>query len=469
VLTALLAVFLLPRLSSAGEPPVQLGFHFDLRVREVTLHNLLDFDDDSPPENPKLLKASDAHFFRVRHGLGLDVRLRSGVTLASKFTTEWRKYLQPYEAPRKTEIMLDNLYLDFPRVFWPWVSLRVGRQNIVRGEGFVLLEGGPNDGSRSIYHNAALVTLNLAKGFPGVPLLDAKLELIGIRNPAWDEFIVANGPTEEEKSSGKAKPMQSDDETAFVAYLCGRLGKGPSFEAYYMYKEEEAPEEEDPSLRLNTVGMRICKPGLGGFGITGEFAYQFGSQDGKAWADGSCRTDTTQIANHRSYGGYLRVKRKVPMGIASPTAVLEGILLSGDDPGSADTDEGWYPVFSRWPKWSELYIYTLIAEGEGVAYWSNLKALRLGVELPVFKKLDFTYNYYRLYACQSGSGQGILGSGDFRGTNHQWKLSAKAGSSMGWHFLVERFVPGDFYAQAEGDGGEPDDAFFIRWELTIRK
>ncbi len=36
--------------------------------------------------------------------------------------------------------------------------------------------------------------------------------------------------------------------------------------------------------------------------------------------------------------------------------------MSGDDP-STDDNEGWDPLFSRWPKWSELYIYSLATEG----------------------------------------------------------------------------------------------------------
>ena len=32
--------------------------------------------------------------------------------------------------------------------------------------------------------------------------------------------------------------------------------------------------------------------------------------------------------------------------------------------------ENWDPLFSRWPKWSELYIYTQFRE-TGVAYWTN--------------------------------------------------------------------------------------------------
>jgi hypothetical protein len=36
--------------------------------------------------------------------------------------------------------------------------------------------------------------------------------------------------------------------------------------------------------------------------------------------------------------------------------------------------EGWDPIFSRWPKWSESFIYTFTRESRP-SYWSNMSSL----------------------------------------------------------------------------------------------
>ena len=75
-------------------PPVDLDLGFDTRVRQVTIHNLLDFDSEEDSGFP-----GDAVFFRVRHRLSADLHFRQGFSLQSRFTTAWRKYLAPWETP----------------------------------------------------------------------------------------------------------------------------------------------------------------------------------------------------------------------------------------------------------------------------------------------------------------------------------------------------------------------------------
>jgi hypothetical protein len=441
-------------------PPVDFDAGLDTRVREVTLHNLLDFVYDDTQELGALSTTSDAHFFRVRHRIWTQLKFRGGWRLYSRFTTEWRKYLTPWLVPEKTEIILDNCYLDIPSIAGQPVSLRLGRQDIIRGEGFILLEGGPNDGSRSIYQNAALI------GIDGkiLGLEKTKLELLAIRNLAWDEYILANGWTDEQRRLGHAKPMQENDETALGFYATYDRPKHHKIESYYIYKEEEAPDAKDPHLTLHTVGARVSGALPAGLTYAAEGAYQFGTHD--SIAAGMTARD------HRSYGGYLHLTRSM-LTFGHPQVTVGAIYLSGDDPGTAEQpdadDQGWVPVFSRWPKWSELYIYSLIPEYGRVAYWTNMSALTAGISISLARSTKLAYRYYYLMAPHPHDPQnspppwqsGFFGDGDVRGHNHQWKLTVKMNKAVAWHFLLERFAPGDFYQDAE------DDAYFLRWELML--
>ena len=50
--------------------------------------------------------------------------------------------------------MFETLYLEHR--FADGASLRVGRQDITRGDGFILTDGSPLDGSRVVYFNAVV-------------------------------------------------------------------------------------------------------------------------------------------------------------------------------------------------------------------------------------------------------------------------------------------------------------------------
>jgi hypothetical protein len=475
ILAPLLVLTCAPRPAFSGEPatggsgtqtpPMAFTGGFDTRIREETLHNLIDFNDDTGPGSAKLGALSDASYFRVRHRLWGQFQARSGARLYARFATEWRKYMSPYRSPAKTEVIIDNLYLDLPKPFgWP-LSLRVGRQDITRGDGFVLLEGGPGDGSRSIFHNAVLLTLDGAQLGAG----KTQIDLMAIRNPAWDDFVVTNGPTEADRYYGRRK-MVENDETAFGVYMSNTSLKHQTFDAYYLYKEEEDPASPAPQLMLSTLGARAAGQLPWQLRYAAEGAYQFGQHEVPSWEIGEAGGCWAR-PDHRSFGGTAGLSRSFLMQFR-PTLELGAIYLSGDDPADTEhplaNDRSWVPVFARWPKWSELLIYTWIPEEGRVANWSNLISFYASLGLTLAKDTKLTYTYYHLKApyalvCEEGDcGQpaGFFGSGHTRGENHQWKLTTTFSSAFSGHFLVERFAPGDFYGTAH------DDAFFIRWELT---
>jgi hypothetical protein len=419
-------------------PPVAFEAGFDTRVREVTLHNLLDFDSTKDGG-----LASDAHLFRVRHRVWGQVKLRSGIRLRARFTTEWRKYLSPYVNPDKTEIILDHFYLDIPRLPWVPLSLRLGRQDIVRGEGFVLLEGGPLDGSRSIYQNALALSFDAhSLGYAGT-----RVELFAIRNLARDEFVVAND---------RERPLIESDETAFGLYVT-TPELGYQTETYYFYKEEEPEGREHPNMRLHTFGTRV----------SGDLPWELKFAGEGAWQTGTHRDPNTNAfqADHRAYGGYVWLKRSFITPL-QPWLKIGGVLLSGDDPWSQKV-EGWVPLFARWPKWSELYIYSLIPESGRVGYWTNLLSLSAEMGLQLTQKTRLTYTFHSMHAPELADVSwcmcGLFGGGDERGQLHIWKLTAEFSKKVAWHFLVERLVPGDFYHAPR------DDAYFVRWELMLNR
>ena len=120
-------------------------------------------------------------------------------------------------------------------------------------------------------------------------------------------------------------------------------------------------------------------------------------------------------------------------------------------------------MFARWPKWSELYIYSLDQE-RGAAYWTNLGMFQAEVTVSLVKPVGLRLTCYKLRAFQPYAGpQTIFGAGTDRGDMLQARLDFTLNRSLRGHVLYEGLWPGDFTrAQSKGH--------FFRTELiyTIR-
>ncbi|MDZ7725142.1 MAG: hypothetical protein U5R06_20580 [candidate division KSB1 bacterium] len=89
----------------------------------------------------------------------------SSFTAKVRFTNEFRKYLIIPDGKEGDftldEIFIDNLYVNWKSQGDIPLSVTLGRQNLIYGEGFILLDGNPWDGSRSIYPDAIKVSFKL--------------------------------------------------------------------------------------------------------------------------------------------------------------------------------------------------------------------------------------------------------------------------------------------------------------------
>ncbi len=135
--------------------------------------------------------------------------------------------------------------------------------------------------------------------------------------------------------------------------------------------------------------------------LTGEFAGQWGAYHGGGIV--------------RGWGGYGYVKRT--FGAKSQHYVQGGYWgMSGDDPSTPNKDEGWDPLYARWPKWSELYIYTLFRE-RAPSYWSNTALWQAELGYAPIKPFGLRLTYYKVDAYHpfTKGDSRIFGTGTVRG------------------------------------------------------
>ncbi|MBN1197083.1 MAG: hypothetical protein JXA62_06725 [Candidatus Aminicenantes bacterium] len=404
-----------------------LKWSFSERTRLTTFDNSINLDDGA---------ADTFAFTRHLTSLGLAWEPRKDLSFTVKLTNEFRSWLSPKNRPNNLgEIFFDQLYAKWQHVAGSDLTLTIGRQNIMLGEGFVCLDGQPLTGSRSAYFNAVRADYAFSSKH--------KLTVFVSHVPRTDTWLpVINEPD-------PAQPLEEQANTGFGLYYQGSIGK-VGMQAYYFRKDTEANAAAPVELGINTLGGRAVLPLMDRLALTAEAAVQNGSFGN---------------ADRSAYGGYFHLDWK--MAESTPIVrvlTVGGILLSGDDPATADY-EGWDPLWSRWPKWSESYIYTLIRE-RGIARWTNFSALYFGLNAVFTKDFKARVHYYILGAPQDGPNTpaftALAGEGHQRGGLLVSRFDYTINRNLSGHFVWEHFEPGSYYV----DGA--DGYNWFRFELMIR-
>ncbi len=413
--------------------PGRLEIGFEERVRTERWNNII--DHDAAKEDARTQD-------RFRSRLWVTWTPSEGLRIVAGVANENKKITHPDVAVNGREVFVETLYADW-RIAPRW-SMKVGRQNLMRGEGFVLFDGSALDGSRSAYFNA----LDLAWS-PG----RSTLEFIAISDPGKDRYLPR---INEASSPAEVQRLNEWDEQALGLYFTGREWSATTLEAYGFLKTETHDSRPvtnpqfQPDRRVWTLGSRVVR-GLGwGWTAMGEFAWQWGSQRALPGTQEAAR----DIA---AWGGYARL-RKAFEAPGKPVLSLGYIGLSGDDPRTRRI-EGWDPLFSRWPKWSELYIYSQVPE-RGVAYATNTGMWEVEARLAPTRQLELRATWYRMTAFQAPGGAGpLFGMGTRRGD--LWEFRGDLALDEHWKadVVYERLSPGTFYT------GSTPGAYF-RFEVT---
>ncbi len=106
--------------------------------------------------------------------------------------------------------------------------------------------------------------------------------------------------------------------------------------------------------------------------------------------------------------------------------------------------EGWDPIFSRWPKWSESYIYTYTRESRP-SYWSNLSSVYAQLAFDLGTRSDGHLMIMPMGAGQAQVGDFPGGTGRYRGTLLRGRLNYRISKYLTGRFIWEHFTPGSFY------------------------
>ena len=373
------------------------------------------------------------HFQRYRTRLWGEYHHNDDFMVRARLTNEFRTYVQPNNNVYNSldEVVIDNLFFD-----WKWkdLTLRVGRQDLIYGTGKLILDGTPKDGSRTIYFDAVKLT------YSGIP--DTDVDFLLMYTQAKDPMVIHS---EERDIVGFAG---GDDYDGFEAgggvYIKNKSLKKLPFEAYYLVKTHEQDVAFLNNNDRHTIGLRLMPKFSALFDGNLEAAYQLGNDISAFMIDAKANMNIPGLA-----------ERKGRLGVG-------WYYLSGDDPDSKK-DEGWNPLWARWPQYSELYVYAYDTDGAG--RWSNINMPYVDFSIAPMKKLQTDLLLGYMWAPEDSG----AGGGHDRGWLFTFKNTFTLKENLftqkdrlGGHLLLELMEPGAYYTKDQ----RGHTASFLRAELN---
>jgi len=414
-----------------------LSWGADARLREVYAPNLITLDKET--------NGHDWHYQRYRtriwtrftpskSGIGLLEPL-DGVAVNVRLVYEPINFCKPNgtEHPTRNEVIFDKLNVEWAKPFGLPVTVKAGRQDIILGNGWLVLDGTPLDDSRTIFFDAVRATIDIE---------DWKTQLDAI-------FISQRG-----ESADYWLPAMNDqdfhnaeqNERGAILYATNKSLENTTLEGYFIYKHDNAIQPTGRNGDVYTIGARAAGIINEQMQYSAEVAHQFGNRNSVAVAAWGVNSELTYALAECPWGSKFSLAYE---------------FLSGNDPGTP-TNEGFETPWGRWARFSELYVYSIIPEIGRPAEVTNLHRVAFGWGGKPAKKVDLLAKYQLLFRDESQAGAGATGGGCFRGQLLAGIVKYQINPHVSTHVVAELFFPGSFYTEARNDV-----AGFFRYEVAF--
>ncbi len=425
-------------------PPVELDsvpwftWGGDVRVRNEYFDNALSLTETSPTHEQDL--------FRVRARLWSTVTFMPDLTFNLRLAAEPRVWERPAFAKQHAGTgaedryaIPDNFNLKWTHAFGLPLTITAGRQDVQFGDPlnwWLVGDGTPVDGSWSFFLDSVRAALD-------VPQIKTKFDVVCIDQHAkpdtWLPILGQQG----------TYSLVEQNERGLILYASNKSLPDTQVDGYFIYKRDEAVFAYSDSGDIYTLGGKITGTPTPHLGFSAEGAWQWGWKQ-----DSSVPGFTTVHRDIQAYGGNAKLSYlcKDPM---DNQVSLAAEYLSGDDPGTPGKDEMFDVLWGRWPRFSELYIYSYPMETAGkVAQLNNL--FRLGPTWSFVPAKDTTVSltYNALFAPESVPTRTVKASlfsetGHFRGNFVQLWVKHQFSKHLSGQVWAEVMREGDYYARRD--------------------
>ncbi len=437
-------------LQQIKQPVSWMNWGGDFRVRNEYFNNLLTLNSEAARH--------EQDYFRFRARIWAAITPVKDVSLNARLATEPREWLEqagctPYKGHTGldwTEGVMDSLNLQWKNLLDQPATLTVGRQDILLGDGWLVGEGTPNDGSWTLFLDSARLTYELKEQH-------TVFEVIGIAQNAYADGWL---PT----LNNQNRVLTEQNENGAIFSVANSSRRAANLTGYFIYKHDDRVTSLGDNADIYTVGGRLS--GLLGehWKYSAEGAYQFGwKQDLNIGKNTPVPVAGNPLANRTldAYGFNSKLTW-LAKDKSNNQLHLAFEFLTGDKPGSQN-DEMFDILWGRVPRWSEIGLYSAAPEAR-IGQQGNVIRFGPGWSITPLKNLDFSAAYYALFAVESvptreASASLFSNSDNFRGHFVQAVLKYKFNAHLSGHLLGECLFPGNFYANSE-------PISFLRAEMT---
>jgi Alginate export len=410
----------------------------DLRVRNEYFNNTLTLD----PYNP----LAEQDYFRFRARIWAGMQPLTNVSVNVRLATEPREWMRPAGyTPYKgqsgldwTEGIIDTLNVQWRNIGNMPVSVIVGRQDLMLGDGWLTGEGTPYDGSWSFYMDCARLTWELKDQHTTV-------EAIGICQTAKDDAWL---PT----INNQNRYLSEQNENGAILNVVNTSISVANLNGYFIYKHDDQVTDPKAPPRgdngdIYTLGGRVYGLVANHWKYSVEGAYQFGQKQDLFI---QYPETSTEYRNLSAFGLNSRFTYIFEDKLNNALSVSYE-YMTGDDPKTSG-DEMFDNLWGRYPRWSDIGLYSFASETR-VGQQANYHRMGTSWAITPMKSLDFTANYYALIADQSVATRGATGlfgnSDSFRGHFFSAVLKYKFSPHLSGHLCGEVELPGNYYVHDE--------------------
>ncbi|HOB33029.1 MAG TPA: hypothetical protein PKH32_09140, partial [Verrucomicrobiota bacterium] len=436
------------RMQQWRHPVDWLTWGGDLRLRNEYFDNALSLGDASP--------LHEQDYFRYRARIWASLQPWTNLSINARASAEPRTWMKPsyssaFGNGSGTEWrygIVDNLNVQWANALDLPLTVTVGRQDIQFGETlnwWLVADGTPGDGSWTFFLDSARMTYHATN-------INTRFDLVYIHQMAHpDEWL----PTLDNPSSrGTDYGLTEQNEQGVIAYIANQSLKGANVDAYYIYKRNDRESFRRNGVAaltgdnadIHTLGARVHGRFKEHWLYSVEGAYQFGNREDLV-------SGVFTERDLRAYGANAKLTYRFKDRFDSQ-ACLVGEFLSGDDPDTAGTDEMFDVLWGRWPRWSELYIYSYVNESRKIAQLNNIARLGATWSLHPIPDMTVSAAYNAWFAPESvptraASNALFTGDGHFRGHYLQAIVKHQFHKQVSAHLWTEFIWQGDYYAQRD--------------------
>ncbi len=426
--------------NSAEKPVFQWGG--DFRVRYEAYNNVQTLSSAAP--------FNDRDYFRVRLRVWETTNPVPDLTLYGRLAAEPRYWFNAASKAGEGEewkyALFDNLYAKWSTELADTpLTLVAGRQDITLGDGWLVSDGTPLDGSWTNFVDGVRLTL-------GGKDSKTKYEVIAFNQQArpGDRLPILGAK--------RSYALTEQDETGVVFYASNQLAEDTKLDGYFIYKADDKVTSAGANADIYTLGGKISGAPSEHWQYSAEGAYQWGRRDllvrQPVVIAGSREVSAVGLNAKATYVFKDEYRNQIS---------LLAEYLSGDDADTTGTDEMFDVLWGRTPRVGETWAQAYAMETGGrSSQYNNLVRIGASWSIAPDKNTSITTTYTANFAPKGTPTRATNASrfdgGLFRGHMLQVIAKRKLTKRLSALLLAEAAVMGDYYDRS-------DTMTFLRCEL----